>query len=264
MKEYLALLRKARTEGELRANRTQTPAYSLFGYQLRLDLAAGFPLLTTKRLHFRAIAYELLWFLRGETNVDFLKRNDVSIWDEWADEKGELGPVYGKQWRAWGCADGSCVDQIDRLIKELQTNPWSRRLMVSAWNVGELDAMALQPCHVLFQFYVSGGRLSCHVYQRSADVFLGVPFNLASYSLLVFMLSQVVGLKPGELIYSFGDVHLYENHLVQADEQLLREPRPLPQLSFNPRIKNLFAFRYEDMEITDYDPLPPIKARVAI
>lgn len=264
MKAYLDLLRRVRAAGELRTNRTGVGAYSLFGYQLRLDLTAGFPLLTTKRLHFPSIAYELLWFLRGETNIDFLRRNGISIWDEWADEKGELGPVYGKQWRAWGTAAGAHIDQLSQLVANLKADPLSRRHIVSAWNVGELDRMALHPCHILFQLYVSRERLSCYVYQRSADVFLGVPFNLASYALLVTMLAQVTALQPYELIYAFGDVHLYENHCVQADEQLRRPPRSLPQLRLNPEIRNLFDFDYEDMQLENYDPLPHIKAKVAV
>lgn len=264
MKQYLDLLRKVREEGELRPNRTGVAAYSIFGHQLRLNLTDGFPLLTTKKLHFRSIAYELLWFLRGDTNIAFLKENGVSIWDEWANEKGELGPVYGSQWRAWRKADGGYVDQIERVVKGLKQEPLSRRHIVSAWNVGQLEDMALLPCHLLFQFHCSRGKLSCHVYQRSADVFLGVPFNLASYSLLLLMMAQVIGVEAGELIYSFGDVHLYENHRVQADEQLRRKPTDLPTLRLNERIKELFAFSYEDMELRDYNPAPHIRAKVAV
>jgi len=264
MKQYLDLLRKTKEEGELRPNRTGVSAYSIFGHQLRLNLKDGFPLLTTKKLHFRSIAYELLWFLRGDTNIAFLQKNGVSIWDEWADEKGDLGPVYGSQWRSWRKADGNYVDQIDRLIRGLKEEPLSRRHIVSAWNVGQLEEMALLPCHLLFQFYLSGDRLSCHVYQRSADVFLGVPFNLASYSLLLSMIAHTMDVKARELVYSFGDVHLYENHLAQADEQLAREPTSLPELRLNDKVKDIFRFSYEDIELHNYNSAPHIKAKVAI
>ena len=264
MKQYLDLLRKVRTEGCLRKNRTGVKAYSLFGYQLRINLDHGFPLLTTKKLHFRSIAYELLWFLRGDTNIAFLKENKVSIWDEWADEKGELGPIYGKQWRAWQKPDGSHVDQISRVVEGLKEDPLSRRHIVSAWNVSQLEDMALFPCHILFQFYLNRGSLSCLVYQRSADVFLGVPFNIASYALLLLLMAQVAGTKPGELIYTFGDAHLYENHSAQADEQLSRRPCPLPLLRLNPKIRDIFDFSYQDMQLQNYVAAPHIRAEVAI
>lgn len=264
MKQYLDLLRKIRAEGELKQSRTGLNCYSLFGYQLMLDLQAGFPLLTTKKLHLPSIIYELLWFIRGDTNIAYLQQHGVSIWDEWADQHGELGPVYGKQWRAWPTAKGETIDQLTKLVQGLRTDPHSRRHLVSAWNVGELAAMKLPPCHVLFQFYVNKQGLSCALYQRSADVFLGVPFNLASYALLTIMLAQVCGLKAHRLVHNFGDVHLYENHVQQADLQLRRRPGPLPQMLLNPAIKELFDFTYQDFRLTNYHPHPHIKAKVAI
>ena len=264
MKGYLELLRRIRTRGARKSDRTGTGTLSLFGEQLRFDLAAGFPLVTTKKLHVRSVIYELLWFLRGETNVGWLREHGVSIWDEWADERGELGPVYGRQWRAWGAADGRSIDQMSALLAELKRNPHSRRLLVSAWNVGELERMALQPCHVLFQLYVAEGRLSLQVYQRSADVFLGVPFNIASYALLTHMLAQQSELEPAELIWSGGDCHLYLNHLEQADAQLAREPYALPQLVLRRRPASLFDYRYEDFELVNYRHHPPITAPVAV
>jgi thymidylate synthase len=236
----------------------------VFGYQMRFDLAEGFPLVTTKKLHLRSIVHELLWFLRGETNVQYLRENGVTIWDEWADADGELGPVYGRQWRAWGTADGRTVDQLAGVVEEIRRNPDSRRLVVSAWNVGELERMALPPCHALFQFYVARGRLSCQLYQRSADVFLGVPFNIASYALLTSMVAQVTELEPGELVLSLGDAHLYTNHLEQARLQVAREPRPLPRLELDPRVRSLFEFRWEDLTLIDYQPHPHIAAPIAV
>ena len=264
MKQYLDLMRTVLEYGVERQDRTGTGTLSVFGYQMRFDLATGFPALTTKKLHLRSIIHELLWFLMGETNIRYLKENGVSIWDEWADEKGELGPVYGKQWRSWPSADGSGIDQISLLVKQIRENPDSRRLIVSAWNPAEVDQMALPPCHCLFQFYVAEGRLSCQLYQRSADIFLGVPFNIASYSMLTMMLAQVTGLQPGEFIHTFGDAHLYTNHLQQAELQLNRQPRQLPRLHINPDVKDIFGFRFEDFELTDYDPHPHIKAPVAV
>ena len=231
---------------------------------MRFDLSEGFPLLTTKKLHLRSIIYELLWFLQGDTNIRYLKDNGVSIWDEWADENGDLGPVYGKQWRSWATPDGGSVDQITQLIEQIRTNPDSRRLMVCAWNVGEIDKMALPPCHVLFQFYVNNGEISCQLYQRSADVFLGVPFNIASYTLLLMMVAQVCGLKPKEFIHTLGDAHIYSNHVEQAKLQLTREPRPLPVMHINPNVKDIFSFHYEDFQLEGYDPHPHIKAEVAV
>lgn len=250
--------------GAKKSDRTGTGTLSVFGYQMRFDLGEGFPLLTTKKLHTRSIIHELLWFLRGETNIEYLRQNSVSIWDEWSDERGELGPVYGKQWRSWETADGRSIDQISEVIREIRTNPDSRRLIVSAWNVGDLDRMALMPCHVLFQFYVSDGRLSCQLYQRSADVFLGVPFNIASYALLTMMMAQVTDLEPGEFIHTLGDAHLYLNHLDQARLQLTREPRPLPRMRLNPDIRSIFEFRFEDFELTGYDAYPHIRAEVSV
>ncbi|MFZ5609664.1 MAG: thymidylate synthase [Pseudomonadota bacterium] len=264
MQQYLDLLGKTRREGVFKADRTGTGTYALFGQQMRFDLAAGFPLLTTKKLHVKSIIHELLWFLKGETNIGYLKENGVSIWDEWADEAGELGPVYGKQWRRWETAEGRVIDQMDWLVNEIKRNPDSRRLIVSAWNVGEIDKMALPPCHCLFQFQVAQGTLSCQLYQRSADVFLGVPFNIASYALLTLMVAQVTGLKPGAFIHALGDVHLYANHISQADTQLARRPRPLPEMHLNPEIRSLFAFKYEDFELLGYTPYPAIKAPVAV
>ncbi|MCP5433232.1 MAG: thymidylate synthase [Alphaproteobacteria bacterium] len=264
MKQYLDLMRDVLERGALKGDRTGTGTLSLFGAQLRFDLSAGFPLVTTKKLHLRSIVEELLWFLRGETNVRPLKAAGVSIWDEWADEAGELGPVYGKQWRAWETADGRVVDQISSVIAEIGKNPDSRRLLVSAWNVGDIGAMALPPCHVLFQFYVAGGRLSCQLYQRSADLFLGVPFNIASYALLTHMVAQVCDLEPGEFVHSFGDVHLYTNHLPQAREQLSRKPFPLPRLVLNPDVRDIDDFLGSDIRFEGYEAHPPIKAKVAV
>ena len=264
MQAYLDLLRHVRDHGVEKSDRTGTGTKSVFGHQMRFDLSAGFPVLTTKKLHLRSIIYELLWFLQGDTNTRYLKENGVSIWDEWADENGELGPVYGAQWRSWPARDGRTIDQIAWVENEIRTNPDSRRLVVSAWNVGELDKMALPPCHSLFQFYVGDGRLSCQLYQRSADIFLGVPFNIASYALLTMMLAQVTGLEPGDFVHTFGDAHLYSNHLEQADEQLSREPYPLPTMRLNPDVKDLFAFTFDDFEILDYQHHPHIKAPVAV
>jgi thymidylate synthase len=264
MQVYLDFLQYILDNGVEKRDRTGTGTRSIFGYQMRFDLASGFPLVTTKRLHVKSIVYELLWFLQGDTNVRYLQQRGVSIWDEWADEHGELGPVYGRQWRSWTAADGRAIDQIRDVLELIRTDPDSRRLIVSAWNVGDLPRMALPPCHVLFQFYVSDGRLSCQLYQRSADVFLGVPFNIASYSLLTLMVAQVSGLRPGEFIHTFGDAHLYSNHLEQAKTQLQREPRPLPTLVLNPEIRSLFDFRYEDFCLENYDPHPRIAAPVAV
>lgn len=264
MKQYQALLQHILEHGCDKSDRTGTGTRSVFGYQMRFDLAQGFPLLTTKKLHLRSIIHELLWFLRGETNIRYLKENQVSIWDEWADEQGELGPVYGYQWRSWPDYQGGHIDQISQLINDIQRNPDSRRLIVSAWNPALVNEMALPPCHALFQFYVANGKLSCQLYQRSADVFLGVPFNIASYALLTMMLAQVCQLEVGEFIHTFGDAHLYQNHLEQAQLQLQREPRPLPKMKINPHIHNLFDFKFEDFELCDYDPHPHIKADVSV
>jgi len=264
MDQYLTLLRHVLETGHRKSDRTGTGTLSLFGYQMRIDLSEGFPLLTTKKLHTRSIVHELLWFLKGETNVRYLRENKVTIWDEWADENGELGPVYGKQWRSWQGADGKTYDQIRSVVEQIRKNPDSRRLIVSAWNVADVSKMALPPCHCLFQFYVADGKLSCQLYQRSADVFLGVPFNIASYALLTHMMAQVCDLEVGDFVHTFGDVHLYSNHIEQAHEQLSRTPRPLPRLQLNPEAKDLFSFRYEDIEIVGYDPHPPIKAPVAV
>jgi len=264
MQPYLDLMQTILTTGTSKSDRTGTGTLSVFGHQLRFDLEKGFPLLTTKKLHLRSIIYELLWFLRGETNVRFLNENKVTIWDEWADANGELGPVYGYQWRSWSAAGGRHIDQITNVIAEIRRNPDSRRLVVSAWNVGDLEKMALQPCHALFQFYVANGRLSCHMYQRSADVFLGVPFNIASYAVLTMMMAQVCDLRPGEVILSFGDVHLYSNHLEQAREQLTREPRPLPTMRLNPEVRSIFDFKFSDFTLENYDPHPAIKAPIAV
>jgi thymidylate synthase len=257
-------LDKILREGAIKNDRTGTGTRSLFGYQLRFDLSQGFPCVTTKKLHLRLIIVELLWFLRGDTNLAFLHEHDVSIWDEWADERGELGPVYGYQWRSWPTPDGRHIDQIARLIEQIRTNPDSRRLIVSAWNVADIEKMALPACHCLFQFYVAGGKLSCHLYQRSADVFLGVPFNIASYSLLTLMVAQVCGLKPGDFVHSFGDVHLYSNHEEQARVQLAREPRPLPRMRLNPAVRDIFSFSPGDFTLEGYDPHPAIRAPVAV
>jgi thymidylate synthase len=264
MKQYLELLRHVRTHGVNKDDRTGTGTISVFGYQMRFNLSEGFPAITTKKLHFRSIIGELLWFLKGDTNIHSLHENGVSIWDEWADEDGNLGPIYGYQWRSWPAADGRHVDQITQVLDQIKSNPSSRRLMVSAWNVGEIEKMALPPCHTLFQFYVADGRLSCQLYQRSADIFLGVPFNIASYSLLTLMVAQIVGLQPGDFVHTLGDAHLYINHLEQADLQLTREPRPLPRMKINAAVDSLFDFKYEDFEIVGYDPYPGIRAPVAV
>ncbi|MDY7025505.1 MAG: thymidylate synthase [Pseudomonadota bacterium] len=264
MKEYLDLMRHVRENGQFKSDRTGTGTYSVFGYQMRFDLSQGFPLVTTKKCHLRSIIHELLWFLKGETNIQYLKENGVSIWDEWADESGELGPVYGKQWRSWATPSGETIDQITQVIEQIKTNPDSRRLIVSAWNVGEIDQMALAPCHAFFQFYVNDGKLSCQLYQRSADIFLGVPFNIASYALLTLMITQVCDLEAGEFIHTFGDAHLYSNHLEQTDLQLTREPLPLPIMKLNPEIQDIFAFTYEDFVLENYQAHPHIKAPVAI
>ena len=264
MRSYLELMRHIREQGTSKADRTGTGTLSIFGAQLRFDLSQGFPLLTTKKVHLKSIIHELLWFLSGDTNTKYLKDNGVTIWDEWANDKGELGPVYGYQWRSWPTPDGSHIDQITNVIKEIQENPNSRRLIVSAWNVGEIDKMALAPCHAFFQFYVADGKLSCQLYQRSADFFLGVPFNIASYALLNMMVAHVCGLQVGDFVHTFGDCHLYMNHLEQADEQLSRTPRTLPKMKLNTKIRNIFDFSYEDFELESYDPHPLIKAPVAI
>ena len=264
MQAYLDLLRHVLEQGAEKSDRTGTGTRSVFGWQMRFDLREGFPLVTTKKLHLRSIIHELLWFLRGETNIAYLKEHKVSIWDEWADAKGELGPVYGKQWRAWQAADGRTIDQMRWVLDEIRRNPDSRRLIVSAWNVGELEQMALMPCHSLFQFYVAQGRLSCQLYQRSGDIFLGVPFNIASYALLTHMVAQVCDLEVGDFVHTLGDAHLYSNHFEQAREQLARSPRPLPQLKLNPEVLDLFAFQYKDIAIEGYDPHPAIKAPVAV
>jgi len=264
MQQYLDLMRHVLEHGNRKQDRTGTGTLSVFGPQLRFDLQAGFPLLTTKKVHLKSIIHELLWFLRGETNTRYLKENGVSIWDEWADEHGELGPVYGYQWRSWPAPDGRHIDQISKVIGEIKNNPNSRRLLVSAWNVADLDKMALMPCHAFFQFYVAGGKLSCQLYQRSADLFLGVPFNIASYALLTLMVAQVCDLQPGEFIHALGDTHLYSNHLAQAREQLARKPRKLPVMKLNPSIRNIFDFKYEDFTLEAYDPHPAIKAPVAV
>ncbi len=264
MKPYLDLLKHILDHGTKKTDRTGTGTVSVFGYQMRFDLAQGFPLVTTKKVHLRSIIHELLWFLKGETNIKYLKENGVSIWDEWADAQGDLGPVYGKQWRRWETADGRVIDQISQLIELIKKSPDSRRLIVSAWNVGEIDKMALMPCHTMFQFYVADGKLSCQLYQRSADVFLGVPFNIASYALLTLMIAQVVGLKPGDFVHTFGDVHIYSNHFEQVKLQLSRTPKSLPQMKINPSVTNIFDFKFEDFELIGYDPHPGIKAPVAV
>ncbi len=264
MKQYLELLRHVRTNGVHKDDRTGTGTISVFGYQMRFDLSEGFPAITTKKLHFRSIIGELLWFLSGDTNVNSLHDMGVSIWDEWADENGYLGPIYGYQWRSWPTADGRHIDQITKVLEQIKSNPTSRRHIVSGWNVGEIEKMALPPCHTLFQFYVVDGRLSCQLYQRSADIFLGVPFNIASYSLLTMMIAQITKLEPGDFVHTLGDAHLYLNHLEQADRQLAREPRALPQTKINPWVTSLFDFKLEDFEIVDYDPHPGIRAPVAV
>lgn len=264
MKQYHDLLKHVLSEGTVKSDRTGTGTISVFGYQMRFDLQKGFPLLTTKKLHTRSIFHELLWFLKGETNIAYLKENKVSIWDEWADENGNLGPVYGKQWRSWEAADGTTIDQISNVINEIKKNPDSRRLLVVAFNPSDINKMALPPCHAFFQFYVAAGKLSCQLYQRSADIFLGVPFNIASYALLVHMVAQVCDLEVGEFIHTLGDAHIYSNHLEQVKLQLSRECRPLPKLKLNPNVKNIFDFKYEDIEIVGYDPHPAIKGEVAV
>jgi thymidylate synthase len=264
MQQYLGLLRHILETGVHKSDRTGTGTQSCFGYQMRFDLQKGFPLVTTKKVHLKSIIYELLWFLRGETNTAYLKEHNVSIWDEWADENGELGPVYGKQWRSWEGKDGKVVDQISDLVSQVKKNPDSRRLIVNAWNVADLPEMALMPCHTMFQFYVAEGRLSCQLYQRSADVFLGVPFNIASYALLTMMVAQVCDLQPGEFIHTFGDVHIYSNHMEQVKLQLSREPYPLPVMKLNPAVKNIFDFKFEDFTLENYQSHPAIKAPVAV
>jgi thymidylate synthase len=264
MRAYLDLLQHILDNGARKDDRTGTGTLSVFGYQMRFDLDEGFPLLTTKKLHLKSIIYELLWFLAGDTNIRYLNEHGVTIWDEWADERGELGPVYGYQWRSWQAPDGRVIDQISNVVEQIRKNPDSRRLIVSAWNPADVDRMALPPCHALFQFYVTGGRLSCQLYQRSADVFLGVPFNIASYSLLLMMMAQVCGLRPGEFVHTFGDVHLYLNHLEQARLQLSRETRPRPRMLLNPTVSSIFDFQYEDFNLENYDPYPAIKAPIAV
>jgi thymidylate synthase len=264
MKQYLDLMRHVRDTGVVKEDRTGTGTRSVFGYQMRFDLGAGFPVLTTKKLHLRSIIHELLWFLKGDTNIRYLKEHGVSIWDEWADDSGDLGPVYGYQWRSWPDPKGGSIDQISQLVEQIRANPDSRRLIVSAWNPAQVEQMALPPCHCLFQFYIAEGRLSCQLYQRSADIFLGVPFNIASYALLTRMLAQVSGLKPGEFVHTFGDAHLYSNHLQQVDLQLSRQPRTLPEMHINPDVKSIFEFTFEDFELVGYDPHPHIKAPVAV
>lgn len=264
MRTYLNLMQHVLDHGTKKSDRTGTGTVSVFGYQMRFNLAEGFPLVTTKKCHMKSIVHELLWFLQGDTNIKYLKENGVSIWDEWADDKGNLGPVYGKQWRSWATPDGRIIDQIAEVIAQIKSNPDSRRLIVSAWNVGELDKMALAPCHAFFQFYVADGKLSCQLYQRSADIFLGVPFNIASYALLTLMIAQVCKLKPGDFVHTLGDAHLYSNHMEQAREQLSREPRTLPTMHINPDITDIFGFKFEDFTLQGYDPHPAIKAPVAI
>jgi len=264
MRQYLDLMQHVLKQGTQKTDRTGTGTVSVFGYQMRFDLQQGFPLVTTKKCHLKSIVHELLWFLQGDTNTRYLKENGVSIWDEWADEQGNLGPVYGKQWRSWQTVDGRVVDQISEVLDQIKKNPDSRRLIVSAWNVGELNQMKLAPCHAFFQFYVVDGKLSCQLYQRSADIFLGVPFNIASYALLTLMMAQVCGLKPGDFVHTFGDAHLYLNHMEQTELQLSREPRKLPTMRINPGISNIFDFKFEDFTLEGYDPYPAIKAPVAV
>tara|TARA_B100001173_G_scaffold302725_1_gene304728 strand:+ start:3396 stop:4190 length:795 start_codon:yes stop_codon:yes gene_type:complete len=264
MKQYLDLMQHVLDHGVEKSDRTGTGTKSVFGYQMRFDLSKGFPLVTTKKCHLRSIIHELLWFLQGDTNIEYLKENGVRIWDEWADENGNLGPVYGYQWRSWPSASGKHVDQITQLVNQIKSNPDSRRLIVSAWNVGEIENMALPPCHAFFQFYVANGKLSCQLYQRSADIFLGVPFNISSYALMTMMIAQVCDLELGDFIHTFGDAHIYSNHFEQANLQLSRETRTLPNMKINPKIKNIFNFKFEDFELTDYNPHPHIKAPVAI
>lgn len=264
MQQYHDLMRHILDKGVKKEDRTGTGTISVFGYQMRFDLSEGFPVLTTKKLHLRSIIHELLWFLKGDTNIQYLKENNVSIWDEWADENGNLGPVYGYQWRSWPTADGRHIDQIQQVIHQLKNNPDSRRIIVSAWNVGEIENMKLPPCHAFFQFFVADGKLSCQLYQRSADTFLGVPFNIASYALLTMMMAQVCDLQPGDFVHTLGDAHLYLNHIEQAKLQLSRDFRPLPTMKINPEVKDLFAFKFEDFELQNYDPHPHIKAEVAV
>ncbi len=264
MKQYLDLLRHIRANGVMKDDRTGTGTQSVFGYQMRFDLSEGFPLLTTKKVHLKSIIYELLWFIAGDTNVKYLQDHGVTIWDEWADADGNLGPVYGHQWRSWPAPDGRVIDQLSMVIDTIKRNPDSRRMLVSAWNPAEVDQMALPPCHCLFQFYVADGKLSCQLYQRSADVFLGVPFNIASYALLTMMIAQVCGLQPGEFVHTTGDTHIYRNHFEQVATQLSREPRPLPRMRLNPEVKSIFDFKYEDFTLEGYDPWPAIKAPVAV
>ena len=264
MKQYHDLLRHVMEHGTVKSDRTGTGTKSVFGYQMRFDLCEGFPVVTTKKLHLRSIIHELLWFLKGDSNIKYLKENGVSIWDEWADENGELGPVYGVQWRSWPTADGKQIDQIQKLVDSIKKNPDSRRHIVNAWNVAEVDNMALPPCHTMFQFYVADGKLSCQLYQRSADIFLGVPFNIASYALLTMMLAQVCNLEPGDFVHTFGDAHIYSNHFDQVELQLSRDFRPLPTMKINPEVKNIFEFKYEDFELLNYDPHPGIKAPIAV
>jgi len=264
MKQYLDLMKYVRESGTEKSDRTGTGTLSVFGYQMRFNLEEGFPLVTTKKVHLKSIIYELLWFLKGSTNIDYLNEHGVSIWDEWADERGELGPVYGAQWRSWPAQDGNSIDQISEVINQIKANPDSRRLIVSAWNVSQIDSMALPPCHAMFQFYVANGKLSCQLYQRSADIFLGVPFNIASYALLVLMIAKVTGLKPGEFVHTLGDAHLYLNHLDQVDEQLKREPFPLPKVTISRDIRNVLDLEYEDFSLEDYESHPHISAPIAI
>ena len=264
MKQYLDLMRHVKDHGVRKEDRTGTGTLSVFGYQMRFDISEKFPAVTTKKLHFKSIIHELIWFLKGETNIKYLKDNKVTIWDEWADEKGDLGPVYGSQWRSWHTPDGHTIDQISQVIDQIKKNPDSRRLIVSAWNVSEIEKMALAPCHALYQFYVANGKLSCQMYQRSADIFLGVPFNIASYALLTLMIAQVCGLKPGEFVHTLGDAHLYRNHLDQVDTQLAREPLPLPVMKINPDVKSIFDFKYEDFELVGYESHPAISAPIAV
>ena len=264
MKQYLDLLRRIRETGTKKADRTGTGTQSVFGHQMRFDLSDGFPLLTTKKLHLKSIIYELLWFIAGDTNVKYLQEHGVRIWNEWADENGDLGPVYGHQWRSWPTPDGGTIDQLSNVINQIKNSPDSRRMIVSAWNVAEVDKMALPPCHTMFQFYVADGKLSCQLYQRSADVFLGVPFNIASYALLTMMIAQVCGLQPGEFIHTTGDTHIYTNHFEQVELQLTREPRKLPKMKINPEVKSIFDFKYEDFELVEYDPHPHIAGIVAV
>jgi thymidylate synthase len=264
MQQYLNLLRHVKDVGFKKEDRTGTGTLSVFGYQMRFNLNDGFPILTTKKIHLKSVIHELLWFLSGNTNIEYLKENNVTIWDEWADENGNLGPVYGHQWRSWDAADGSSVDQISDLIDQIKTNPDSRRLIVSAWNVGEIAKMKLPPCHAFFQFYVANNRLSCQLYQRSADIFLGVPFNISSYALLTMMIAQVCDLKLGDFVHTLGDAHIYLNHMDQVNEQLERSPKPLPNMKINPLVKDIFNFKYDDFELVDYDPYPLIKAPVAV